>query len=56
MPVIVSTLPNIVYALAQKIVLISKRNFTCIFGELRLRVEYILVEIGQIIRVKGLKN
>ena len=35
----VSTLTNFVYALAQKLVWISKQNFTCSFGTLRLRAD-----------------
>ena len=43
-------------ALAHKLVWISKRNFTCSFDALRLRADYILVEIEpKIKRGVGLK-
>ena len=42
----VSTLPNVVYALDQKLVWISKQSFTCSFGAVRLRGDEILVEGG----------
>ena len=34
---LVPTLPNLVFALAHKLGRISKRNFICSFGALRLR-------------------
>ena len=47
----VSTLKNVVYALAQKQVLISKQNFTLRFLILRLRASLILIEIQP--KIKG---
>ena len=48
---LVSTLPNFVYSLAQKLVWISNRNFKCSFGAWRLRAGLILVEIES--KIKG---
>ena len=47
----VSALPNCAYPLAQKLVWMSKRNFTCNCGALRLRAGSILVENGP--KIKG---
>ena len=41
----VITLPNLVFALAQKLVRISKRNFICSLNGLRLRADWILVDV-----------
>ena len=47
-----SMLLNFVYTLAQKLMLISKRNFICRFFMLKLRADQILVEIEP--KIKGM--
>ena len=50
---LVCTLPIFVDELVQKLVRISKPNFTRSFGPLRLRADFILVHIDPILRGEG---
>ena len=50
---LVCTLPIVVDKLAQKLVWISKPNFTPSFGPLRLRADMILVHIDPKLRGEG---